>query len=227
MKQATLVQNPGAIDHTPSSAVTAGDVVVTGARVEIARTDIAADRQGSLSCEGIYDIVKVTGAIAVGVDVFWDADGDPVGGTAGSGAATTEPLGPWIGRTTKAAGSSDTVVRTAFAQSPPEPLASEIADPGDGEAIPVDRSGHVNIVTAGAETRTLAAPSYAAQMLTLNFKTDGGDCVITCGTTVNQAGNNTLTAADAGDQIVLHAGVSGANLRWRVLANDGVALSTV
>lgn len=227
MTQATLVQNPGAIDHTPSSAVTAGDVVVTGKRVEIARTDIAADRQGALHNEGVYDVVKVTGAIAVGVDVFWDADGDPVGGTAGTGAATTEPLGRWIGRSTKAAGSSDTVVRVCFAQAPPEPLEPEITDPGDAGAIPVDRSGNVQIVTAGAETRTLAAPTYVGQQLLISMETDGGDCVIECATTVNQTGNNRLTLADAGDACTLVAKKNGANIRWSVGHNDGVALSTV
>lgn len=102
-----------------------------------------------------------------------------------------------------------------------------ISDPGDGEAIGVDKSGYVNLVSAGAETRTIAAPTFVGQLLQLNFQTDGGDCVITVATTVNQTGNNTLTFADAGDHLLLQAGQSGANLRWRVVANDGVALTTV
>lgn len=102
-----------------------------------------------------------------------------------------------------------------------------IADPGDGNAIPVLESGYVNLVSAGAETRTLAAPLFVGQELILNFITDGGDCVVTCATTVNQTGINTLTFADAGDQIVLMAGQSGSDLRWRVQSNDGVGLTTV
>lgn len=104
---------------------------------------------------------------------------------------------------------------------------SEVGDPGNGGAIPVDAPGFVNLVTAGAETRTLAAPSFQGQVLQLDFQTDGGDCVVTASAAVNQTGNNTLTFADAGDQLLLIAGRSGANLRWRVVANDGVALSTV
>ena len=103
----------------------------------------------------------------------------------------------------------------------------EVDDPGDAGAISVERNGVVALVSAGAETRTLAAPSFVGQSLQLNFKTDGGDCVITCATAVNQTGNNTLTFADAGDHLLLQAGQSGANFRWRVVANDGVALSTV
>lgn len=104
-----------------------------------------------------------------------------------------------------------------------------IKDPGDAGAIPVppNESAVCNLVTGGAETRTLAAPKVEGQTLQLNFKTDGGDCVITASAGVNQTGNNTLTFADAGDHLLLQAGRSGANLRWRIVANDGIALTTV
>lgn len=102
-----------------------------------------------------------------------------------------------------------------------------IADPGNAGAIAVTSSGSVDIVTAAAETRTLAAPSFRGQLLSISMKTDGGDCVITCSTTVNQTGNNTITLNDAGDQVLLVAKRNGANLRWSVVANDGATLSTV
>lgn len=76
------------IDYTPGSAVTAGDVVVLGSMVAIADNDIAASKLGALSLEGVYKVPKITGAIAVGVPVYWDPAGNPVSGTAGSGAAT-------------------------------------------------------------------------------------------------------------------------------------------
>ena len=106
-------------------------------------------------------------------------------------------------------------------------MSNALDDPGNAGAIPVTESGHCSIATAGAEPRTLAAPSYAGQMLSLAMKTDGGDCVITCATGVNQTGNNTVTLNDAGDSILLVAIESGANKRWRVVANDGCTLSTV
>jgi len=43
-----------------------------------------------------------------------------------------------------------------------------IADPGDGEAIPVTASGNVAITTAGAETRTLAAPGSAGLIIDIS-----------------------------------------------------------
>ncbi|MGE3527901.1 MAG: hypothetical protein AB7G54_00565 [Methyloceanibacter sp.] len=100
------------------------------------------------------------------------------------------------------------------------------ADPGDAGALPV-YGGQVPLVSAGAETRTLAAPSRVGARLVLAMKTDGGNIVVTCATTVNQAGNNTLTFADVGDSIELLAVNQDATLRWKVVGNEGVALSTV
>lgn len=107
-------------------------------------------------------------------------------------------------------------------------LATVIADPGDGGAIPVTSSGHVDLVTGAAgETRTLAAPTLAGQQLLISLKTDGGgDAVITVATTVNQTGNDTITMGDAGDAVLLVAKQNGANLRWTVQMNDGAALAT-
>ena len=107
-------------------------------------------------------------------------------------------------------------------------LSNAIDDVDTGQAIPVTASGYVPLVTVGgAETRTLAAPTFIGQELLLYLKTDGGDCVVTCATTVNQAGNNTITFAAAGDAIRLIGVESGANKRWRIASVDGAALSTV
>ena len=104
----------------------------------------------------------------------------------------------------------------------------EFTDPGASAAIVPDRQRAVcPIVSATAETNTLPDPEFMGQELTLCFKTDGGDRVVTASTGVNQTGNNTLTFADAGDMIALRAIQSGSSVVWRVMANDGVALSTV
>jgi len=104
-----------------------------------------------------------------------------------------------------------------------------MADPGDAGKIVIGGklTAYVGLVTAGAETRTLKDPSSPGQTITLGFRTDGGDCVVTTSTACNQAGNNTLTFADAGDILVLTAMKKGTSLEWRITANDGVALSTV
>lgn len=227
MTQATYRAKGDAVDYTPGSAVTAGDVVVLGGTLGIAKSDIAASTLGALIVCGLYSIVKVTGAISQWAKVYWDADGDPVGGTAGSGALTTDPSkGVFAGIAVAAAGGSATTVDVLLnLDTPTTPLLPAITDPGDAGAIPVNQGdGYVELVTAGAETRTLAAPAYIGQRLLITMKTDGGDGVLTVASTVNQTGNNTLTFADANDTIEL---VGRANSKWSVGFNDGVALTTV
>lgn len=103
-----------------------------------------------------------------------------------------------------------------------------IADPGAAGAIPVDESGTCAITTAGAQTRTLAIPTFAGQEIAISMNVDGpGDAVITVAQAINQAGNNTITLNDAGDFILLVGVTVGGALRWRVAANDGAVLSTV
>ena len=104
----------------------------------------------------------------------------------------------------------------------------EGSDPGTTKKIRADRDRAViPLVSAAVEPRSLANPEIMGQEITLCFKTDGGNLTLTADTAVNQTGNNTLLFEDAGDMIALRAIQSGANLVWRVIENDGVALSTV
>lgn len=108
---ATVYGSGGAIDYTPGSAVTAGDVVLIGTRVCVATQDIAASALGSLATEGIFKVPKVTGALSAGDAVYWDVDGDPVGGDAGTGAASgTASVGNLMGSATAAAAEADEYV---------------------------------------------------------------------------------------------------------------------
>jgi hypothetical protein len=106
----------------------------------------------------------------------------------------------------------------------------EFTDPGTAGAIVPDRQRAVCpiVSSAVAETNTLPDPEFMGQECTICFKTDGGgDRTITAATGINQTGNNTMVFADAGDMIALQAIQSGSSVVWRVMANDGVALSTV
>jgi len=88
MAQAQYIQTGQAIDYTPSAAVDAGDVVVIGDILGISKLDIAADALGALALEGVFDVVRADGTgFTDGDAVYWDADGDPDQGTAGTGAA--------------------------------------------------------------------------------------------------------------------------------------------
>jgi predicted RecA/RadA family phage recombinase len=232
--QARFIQVGESIDYTPSSAVAAGQVVVQGSMVGVAKVPIEANRLGALSVKGVFDVVKANEQQSLGAALYWDADGNPYNGTAGTGCATTTAGGnTFIGFVMAAAGATDETVRVLWsgpvsvANTVHNALTADLADPGNAGAIPVTDSGKCDIVTTGAQTRTLAAPTYIGQLLLLSMKTDGGNCVITCATTVNQTGNNTITMDDAGDAILLVAKANGANKRWSVVSNDGCTLSTV
>jgi len=117
MAQAQFVHIGDAIDHTPAADVAAGDVVEVGTLPLVARHDIPAGALGSLAMKGVFDVVKATGAITVGALVYWDNDGDPVGGVADSGAATTTPTDNNVmGRAVAAAASADETVRVKLMQ---------------------------------------------------------------------------------------------------------------
>lgn len=102
------------IDHTPSSAVYAGDVVVLETNlVYIAVAAIAANVLGALARHGGRWVgPKKSGeAIAVGAKIYWDEDGSPLGGTAETGAFTQWSTGNLLaGVVTKAAEATDATV---------------------------------------------------------------------------------------------------------------------
>lgn len=102
-----------------------------------------------------------------------------------------------------------------------------IPDPGDGEAINVGgRSGSCNLTcAAGSETRTLAAPVFLGQTLSMNYIVDTGTQItVTSAAAINVSNNTTMLFETAGDHIALICGQQGTTLEWRVMANDGVTL---
>lgn len=113
MTQAVFVQEGCSIDYTPVSAVSAGDVVLIGDNyVAVAKRDIAANAKGALDVDGVFDGVKDSSDIEFGDPLYWDSDGDPVGGTAGTGAFSSDATkGPFAGWALEDAGPSATTVR--------------------------------------------------------------------------------------------------------------------
>jgi predicted RecA/RadA family phage recombinase len=109
--QATFVHDGRSIDYTPGSAVAAGDVIVQGELVGIARTPIAANALGSLAVAGVFDFAKATGggtAITAGANVYWD-DTNNV-------ATTTATGNKLIGKCVKAAADGAATVRVRLMQ---------------------------------------------------------------------------------------------------------------
>lgn len=80
--------NPTMVDHTPSGAVTAGDVIVEAATPFIAHRDIAANELGAVaSGGGVYLVDKASGSgMDKGDTVWWDNSNNRVTETATSNA---------------------------------------------------------------------------------------------------------------------------------------------
>jgi len=110
---ARFIQDGKSIDYTPGSNVSAGDVIVQGELVGVAKLDIAAGQLGALAIEGIFEFPKPTGAgtdAAVGTLMYWDvADGN---------AQETSDTGTnkLIGKLVKACSTTDTTCRIKLDQ---------------------------------------------------------------------------------------------------------------
>jgi predicted RecA/RadA family phage recombinase len=73
---ADFIQDGGSIDYTPGSNVAAGDVIVQGELVGVAKVPIPAGHAGALAVEGVFDFDKeADGGVtfAVGLLAYWDA----------------------------------------------------------------------------------------------------------------------------------------------------------
>ena len=113
MATAVFVHEGDAIDYTPAAAVAAGDVVVQGDLIGIAKQPIAANVRGALAVKGVFDVPKATGggtAISAGATVYWDATNSVATTDAGGG---TNKL---IGKCVKAAADADATVRVRLSQ---------------------------------------------------------------------------------------------------------------
>jgi predicted RecA/RadA family phage recombinase len=111
MALAVFVYEGSAIDYTPTSDVAAGDVVVQGDLVGVARGPIPANAPGSLATAGVFGFPKATGAgsgIAAGTKVYWDATNKVATATVGSNK--------FLGKTTKAAADADASVHVRLSQ---------------------------------------------------------------------------------------------------------------
>lgn len=83
------------LDYTNATGVDikSGDPVLIGSTLGVAYTDIPGELTRTVMIEGVYSLPKDAAIISQGAKVYFDADGNPVGGTAGSGALTATAEG--------------------------------------------------------------------------------------------------------------------------------------
>jgi predicted RecA/RadA family phage recombinase len=113
MATARFIHDGHSIDYTPGSDVSAGDVIVQGDLIGIAKFNIAANALGGLAIAGVFDFSKTVGtgeAIAIGEKVYWDV-ADAVAKTDDESGANK-----YIGKVIKAAVDADTTVQVRLDQ---------------------------------------------------------------------------------------------------------------
>lgn len=109
---AVKVQAGGIIPDPTSTTRYPGDVVNFGTiPLVVVPTDPNLPGVNSLDSEGVYDVPKTSDTFTYGDAVYWNSAGDPVVGTAGTGAADNA-TGNLMGMAVANAASGDTYVRT-------------------------------------------------------------------------------------------------------------------
>ena len=113
MASVQFIHEGDAIDHTPGSDITAGDVVVQGELVGVAKKDIKSGDLGALAVKGVFDFPKEAGGgvtFSTGDKGYWDDGNDEVVTSDGGGANKL------IGKAVADAADNDDTVRVRLSQ---------------------------------------------------------------------------------------------------------------
>lgn len=213
------------VAYTASSAITAGTPIQSASgMVGIAVNDIANGDSDELDVTGRFRAWGVgSQAWAVGDPIGWDANGNPLNGTAGSGAYTTV-VADWdffIGYCdeAKAAGTEMGVIRL------PDSAGADSMPAGQQQAL--SGAGAINVTsyfsawtTTGAQAGTLADGVRVGQLKEIQLVVDGGDGTLT---PANFADGTTITFSNAGDNVLLRWTAAG----WKVLRRVNYATGAV
>lgn len=158
--------------------------------------------------------MTAAGAITQGAYVF----------PAASGKIDDVAVGSPLGIAMEAATGDGSIIEVLPLPRNPA-IPGKITDPGNGGAIPVTKSGVVSMTSTGADTRTMAIPTFDGQTMVLTHDVDGGSVAVTVASAFNEAGNTITTFTDAKESIGFVAVRLAGVLRWQVSFNDGTALS--
>lgn len=91
--------------------IASGDPVLIGSVLGVALVDIPDGSSGSVDVEEVYTVRKASDDITQGAKLYWDADGNPVGGPSGAGClTTTDTENTYAGVAFEAAGAAASVV---------------------------------------------------------------------------------------------------------------------
>ena len=234
MAIATFVHDGKSIDYTPTSAVSAGDVVVLGDLVGIAKIDIAASTLGALAVTGVFDLAKddTSGPVfAAGDPVYYDRIAELAVPAPGAGG------GVLLGTCLQAAGASDATVRVQLNQPATAALVDRLWEAVDidsaSKTLDAEDVGKV-LNVSGDATNVVTLPATAAGVqFVIRAAVDGLRVAVSPNASDKIMGPNvagtdnkdwilTAATARAGDYVHLAADGSAG---WFILAQRGVWVS--
>lgn len=147
---ARYFQQGNSLNYTPTSDVSAGDVIALQNNYwGIAKLDIAANNLGSLAVTGVYQVAKAAGEIAFGALLYWNASTNQ--------AQTTPIANAYIGRAAAAAADADGEVLLALNAS----NIGTVSVP-EAQSTPAVTQNAIAALTATDPTCDAADPSITA-----------------------------------------------------------------
>lgn len=179
----TRFHKPGRLrDYTPGSDTYSGDIVVIGNRCFLAAADIAGSTttalgvngtplRGALHEDGQWAVPKDASTFSDGDPVFWNATGNPTGGTNGTGAATSSPAGAvFMGYavvedgTSVLTGDATVIVDAAGAPKHRETVNADVAATGSTQADAAQVYEGFTVVTGADATKGVILPTAVPGM---------------------------------------------------------------
>lgn len=233
----------GVLDWTPSSDISGGVPQTVGPFLGLPNTDIKDGVEGALQIGGIVKGVCDDSVGVAGQAVGWDEDGDPVGGTAGSGAFTVDlwEADEIVGTLAKDKAADDTHMIFILNRMPAGcedwPVRNHLEKDGNA-TVAIKEAGCVLHVSADEKTITLPAAAAANGSLVVTVVNDApgaaGDGVTVAvgadefikGQNIDGGSGknlvNTRATARKGDFATFVSSGDGATNNWMLIAKRGV-----
>jgi len=189
----TFLSEGIALDHTPASALTGGQLIqLSGKRVAITTEPVAASVLGSVQTDGKWSGPYVGGVCNVGDNLWWDANGTPYGGAANGALTNIGADGDWwVGTVSAAPAATDATVNFILnEQNINQPVwfgRTYLKSAVDITMVEATHSGGVIEITADAKTVTLPIGVVGMEHIIVNRVADGGSLL-----TVDLNGNEII-----------------------------------
>lgn len=166
--------------YTPAGAILGGAVIqLVSGLAAVAVNGIAAGIEDDIRVDGIFDIQAAAVIGNKGDNAWWDDNGDPYGGTAGTGAVTTSAVDGdyWIGTLTQAltatAGRAYVALNEANPTQPAWPnRIHELKS--DNYSVDIEDAGKVIHIDTDAKEITLLGTVAGFEVIIVNDAADGG-----------------------------------------------------